>query len=62
MKFWNLLLLIPIFAYLWVPFYAKQEPAWLGIPFFYWYQTLWILLTSLILGMVYVLAYRRKRK
>ena len=40
---WYLLLLAPFVAVLWVPFYNAIEPAWAGIPFFYWYQFLWVL-------------------
>lgn len=34
----HLLLLIPFAALLSVPVYAREEPALLGWPFFYWYQ------------------------
>src|ERR1700722_8371985 len=40
----HLLLLPPYIAVLWVPFYNSAEPALYGVPFFYWYQMLWILL------------------
>jgi Protein of unknown function (DUF3311) len=45
---WNLLLLIPFVALLWVPFYNRLDPTLFGIPFFYWYQFLWVILTSLV--------------
>jgi hypothetical protein len=48
-RLWNLLLLIPFVALLWVPFYNSIEPALWGIPFFYWYQFLWVILTSAII-------------
>jgi len=48
-KAWNLLLLLPFPALLWVPFYNSVEPAVWGIPFFYWYQFLWVFLTSAII-------------
>lgn len=44
-----LLLLLPFAAMLWVPFYNRVEPEVAGIPFFYWYQMLWIVLGALIL-------------
>ena len=44
-----LLLLIPYVAMLWVPSYNRIEPQLAGIPFFYWYQLLWIVLGALIL-------------
>jgi hypothetical protein len=49
----RLLLLIPFVAILWVPFYNSVEPAWIGIPFFYWYQLLWIILGAVIIAIVY---------
>jgi membrane protein implicated in regulation of membrane protease activity len=48
-RLWNLLLLIPFIALLWVPFYNFVEPALWGIPFFYWYQFLWVILTSALI-------------
>ena len=49
---WYLLLLLPFAGLLWVPFYNRMEPAFFGIPFFYWYQILWIVLGSLTTGVV----------
>lgn len=49
----NLLLLLPFVALLWVPFYNSIEPALWGIPFFYWYQFLWVFLTSGIIIFVH---------
>lgn len=48
-----LLLLAPYIALLWVPFYNDAEPAVLGFPFFYWYQFIWVPITSLLLYVVY---------
>ncbi|MGO4571385.1 DUF3311 domain-containing protein [Microvirga sp. 2TAF3] len=41
-----LLLLVPFIALLWVPFYNSIEPTIAGIPFFYWYQFIWVFITS----------------
>jgi hypothetical protein len=49
----NILLLVPFVALLWVPFYNDAKPALFGFPFFYWYQLLWVPLTSLIIFIVY---------
>lgn len=49
----NWLLLVPFIALLWLPFYNFSEPTLLGFPFFYWYQLLWVPLTSLIIYIVY---------
>jgi hypothetical protein len=51
----HLLLLIPFIATLWVPFYNRALPALDGVPFFYWYQIVWVALTALILWIVYLL-------
>jgi hypothetical protein len=51
----RLLLLIPFVAMLWVSSYNSAEPMIAGIPFFYWYQLLWILIGAAIIGFVYVL-------
>jgi hypothetical protein len=48
-KLWNLALLVPFVALLWVPFYNSIEPVLWGIPFFYWYQFLWVFLTSALI-------------
>lgn len=52
-KAWYLLLLIPMIAVIWVPFYNDLEPRLLGFPFFYWYQLLWVPLSAVIIGVVY---------
>ena len=49
----KLLLLIPFLGLLWTPFYNQPLPALFGFPFFYWYQFLWVPLTSLLLYIVY---------
>jgi hypothetical protein len=48
-----LLLAIPYIAVLWVPFYNRVGPEIAGIPFFYWYQMLWIVLGAAVLIPVY---------
>jgi hypothetical protein len=49
----HILLLIPFLALLWVPFYNSVEPTLFGFPFFYWYQFLWVPITSIIIFIVY---------
>jgi uncharacterized RDD family membrane protein YckC len=53
------LLVIPFIAMLWVPFYNRLEPEWNGIPFFYWYQLLWILIGAALVLFVYFADGRR---
>jgi hypothetical protein len=52
-RWWYLLLLPPYIAMLLVTSYNKVEPTWAGIPFFYWYQLLWILIGSVLTVIVY---------
>jgi hypothetical protein len=50
---WYILLLVPFIAILWVPFYATAEPSLFGIPYFYWYQFLWIFISAVLTAIVY---------
>ncbi|MGW2045517.1 DUF3311 domain-containing protein [Streptomyces sp. NPDC001858] len=50
-----LCLLAPFVAMLWVGSYAKVDPAFIGIPFFYWYQMLWVLLSTALTVIAYKL-------
>jgi hypothetical protein len=47
------LLLLPFVASLWVSSYDIAEPSLAGIPFFYWYQLLWVALSAVLTGVVY---------
>lgn len=49
----HLLLLLPFIAMLWVGFYNRTEPRLWGIPFFYWYQLLWIPIGAVLIWPVY---------
>jgi Protein of unknown function (DUF3311) len=55
-SWWYLLLLIQFIAILWVPFYNTASPAWYGIPFFYWYQMLWVIIGAVLTAIVYFVA------
>jgi len=50
---WNWLLVLPFIALGWVPFYNKVDPTLFGVPFFYWYQFLWVLITPALTWIVY---------
>jgi uncharacterized membrane protein YhdT len=54
-RLWLLLLTLPYFALCFPALYARATPTLLGFPFFYWYQFAWVVLTSILLGMVYKL-------
>jgi hypothetical protein len=44
-------LVIPFVVYLWVPSYNVVDPKLYGLPFFYWYQTLWLVLSGILFGL-----------
>ncbi len=52
-SWWYLLLLIQFIGSLWVPFYNKIDPTWIGIPFFYWYQMLLVVVGAILTAIVY---------
>jgi len=54
-RFWRLLLLVPVVAVLVVPIFNRAMPALWGFPFFYWYQMLWVILCSGVVGLVFLL-------
>jgi len=47
------LLVAPFVALLWPAFYSSLEPTLGGIPFFFWYQFLWILIAAILTAFVY---------
>jgi hypothetical protein len=51
----RLLLLVPFIASLWVSSYDSAQPAVVGVPFFYWYQLLWVILSAVIIAFVYLI-------
>jgi hypothetical protein len=50
---WYWLLLLPFLGLLYPPLYAHVSPRIFGIPFFYWYQGVWLVLTAAITTLVY---------
>ncbi len=52
-KWWLLLLLLPYIGLLYPPLYARLEPELWGLPFFIWYQFLWVFITVGITALVY---------
>jgi membrane protein implicated in regulation of membrane protease activity len=56
-----LCLFAPFVAMLWVGSYAKVEPTFIGIPFFYWYQMAWVLISTALTMVAYVLWRRDQR-
>jgi hypothetical protein len=56
---WYLLLALPCVGLLWPSWYARTEPVVWGFPFFYWYQFLWVPISALLTGVVYLATRRR---
>lgn len=52
-RFALILLLVPFIGTLWVASYASLTPRLWGIPFFYWYQLLWIVISAALTMIVY---------
>ena len=52
-RWWLLLLLLPFIGLLDAPLYSRLEPWLWGIPFFIWYQFLWVFITVAITALVY---------
>ncbi len=50
---WYLLFLVQFVAVLWPPFFNRLDPRWFGIPFFYWYQLLWVIIGAACTATVY---------
>ncbi|GGX40923.1 DUF3311 domain-containing protein [Streptomyces fructofermentans] len=57
----GLCLVAPFVAMLWVGSYAKVDPTFIGIPFFYWYQMLWVLLSTALTMTAFTLWNRDQR-
>ncbi|MEU6554536.1 DUF3311 domain-containing protein [Streptomyces sp. NPDC046915] len=57
----GLCLVAPFVAMLWVGSYTKVDPAFIGIPFFYWYQMLWVLISTVLTMTAYQLWRRDQR-
>jgi hypothetical protein len=52
-RHWYWLLLLPFLALLYPPLYSHLTPRVFGIPFFYWYQAVWLAITAAITTFVY---------
>lgn len=56
-----LCLLAPFVALLWVNSYSRLTPAFIGIPFFYWYQMAWVFISAGLTTIAYLLVRREER-
>ena len=56
------LLAAPFVALIWVSSYSRLDPALIGIPFFYWYQLAWVVVSALFTGAAYLLVRREEKQ
>ncbi|MEU9045673.1 MULTISPECIES: DUF3311 domain-containing protein [unclassified Kitasatospora] len=57
----GLALAVPVVALLWVPSYSKPAPALGGVPFFYWYQLMWVPLAAVFTAAAHLLLSRDEK-
>jgi hypothetical protein len=60
-SWWYLLFIIQLVAIIWPPFYNRVEPTFIGMPFFYWYQFLWVILGAILTAIVYFAVAHERR-
>lgn len=60
-SWWYLLFAIQFAIVLWPPFYNTADAYWIGIPFFYWYQLLCVLIGAVLTAIVYFATERRTK-
>ena len=58
----GVLLIVPFVALLWVNSYTRLTPSFIGIPFFYWYQLLWVIVSAACTGGAYLLLRREQAR
>lgn len=52
-SWWYLLFVIQFVLLLWPPLYNRAEPSLIGLPFFYWFQLLFVFVASALNAIVY---------
>src|SRR4051812_16066932 len=52
-SWWYLLFIVQVAAVIWPPLYNRVEPSWIGMPFFYWYQLIWVIIGAVLTAIVY---------
>ena len=53
-RHWYWLLAVPLVGLLIPPVYNDADPTLIGLPFFYWYQLVWVPISVVITLFVYV--------
>ena len=49
---WNLLLIVPLLVLV-TPLFNVDGPRLFGMPFFYWFQLLWVIVSAVFTAIVY---------
>ena len=57
----TILLVVAIAGTLWVPIYARSAPKLGPLPFFYWYQFIWVPVSAALCWTCYLLLKRKPR-
>ena len=52
-RVWYVILFIPFFVAICVPLYNRIEPSVFGIPFFYWFQFVLIIVAAIVTALAY---------
>jgi len=52
-SWWYLIFIGLFLVSLWVPLYNRVDPTFIGLPFFYWFQLLLILVGAVLTAVVY---------
>jgi hypothetical protein len=55
-SWWYLLFVAECAVCLWPPLYNRLHPTLFGIPFFYWFQLLWVAVSAAFTAVVYFAA------
>lgn len=50
---WYIVLLLFCALVLWVPLYNRAEPTFIGLPFFYWFQLLLVVVGAALTAIIY---------
>lgn len=58
----GVLLALGIIIPLIVPIYARKDPELFGMPFFYWFQILEVILEAILLWIIYSIVIREDRR
>lgn len=52
-SWWYVLFVVEFVFSVWPSLYNSVEPSWQGIPFFYWYQMLAVIIGAVLTAIVY---------